>query len=304
MDLRKIGSFLKELRKEKGMTQEQLAERFGVSGRSVSRWETGSNMPDLSILVELAEYYGVDIKEILNGERKGRAMDKELKETLQKVADYSELEKKNALKAGNTAFLLMFGICTAAIVLQMLLTADLKAVLGETAALVLGGVVYMGIMVHHGIWETGSGIKSTPAHDAVISILCAAGFSVIYAGSLLQKGAGNVQAMKIAGSFFVGIAVIGFCVLRFLAYSSSQRKREAREEAQELVKLCTVQDNLQAEMLLEALREQNIPAVKEDLGNAGLLNLYGGNSRAGERIYIEKRNENKAQEILKGLGLL
>ena len=56
MDQKKIGSFLKELRKEKGLTQEQLAERLKVSSRSVSRWETGNNMPDLSILVELSDF--------------------------------------------------------------------------------------------------------------------------------------------------------------------------------------------------------------------------------------------------------
>ena len=59
MDQKKIGEFLKQLRKEKGLTQEQLAERVVVSGRTVSRWETGSNMPDLSVLVELADYYDV-----------------------------------------------------------------------------------------------------------------------------------------------------------------------------------------------------------------------------------------------------
>ena len=62
MDQQKIGSFLKELRKEKNLTQEQLAEALNVSGRTVSRWETGSNMPDLSILVELADFYDVDIR--------------------------------------------------------------------------------------------------------------------------------------------------------------------------------------------------------------------------------------------------
>ena len=50
----KIGSFLKELRNEKGITQEQFAEQLGVSNRTVSRWETGSNMPDISLLVEIA----------------------------------------------------------------------------------------------------------------------------------------------------------------------------------------------------------------------------------------------------------
>ena len=42
MDQQKIGSFLKELRKEKGFTQEQLAEELGVAGRTISRWETGN----------------------------------------------------------------------------------------------------------------------------------------------------------------------------------------------------------------------------------------------------------------------
>ena len=46
MDQKKIGSFLKELRKEKGLTQEQLAELMYVSDRTVSRWETGSNPAD------------------------------------------------------------------------------------------------------------------------------------------------------------------------------------------------------------------------------------------------------------------
>ena len=94
IDQVKIGSFLKELRKEKELTQEQLAEKFGVSSRSVSRWENGNTMPELGILVELADYYEVDIKEIIDGERKSESMKKEEKETLQKVADYAEAEKK------------------------------------------------------------------------------------------------------------------------------------------------------------------------------------------------------------------
>jgi transcriptional regulator with XRE-family HTH domain len=46
MDQVKVGSFLKELRKEKNLTQENLAEQLNVPGRTISRWETGSNMPD------------------------------------------------------------------------------------------------------------------------------------------------------------------------------------------------------------------------------------------------------------------
>ncbi len=97
MDQKKSGSFLRELRKEKQLTQEQLAERFGVTSRSVSRWETGSNMPDLSILVELADFYDVDIRDIIDGERKGEDMNKEEKERLRLVVDYAETEKNTLL---------------------------------------------------------------------------------------------------------------------------------------------------------------------------------------------------------------
>ena len=98
MDQKKIGSLLKELRKEKGLTQEQLAEHFLVSARSVSRWENGINMPELSLLVELADFYDVDIREIIDGERKSENMNKEEKEVLRKLADYAENEKDSLMK--------------------------------------------------------------------------------------------------------------------------------------------------------------------------------------------------------------
>ena len=90
MDQMKIGAFLKKLRKEKNLTQEQLAEQFNVSGRTVSRWETGINMPDISILVNLAEFYNVSIPEIIDGERKSEKMNEEVKETVLKLSNYAE----------------------------------------------------------------------------------------------------------------------------------------------------------------------------------------------------------------------
>ena len=74
MNQQKIGGFLRELRIEKNFTQEQLAEALGVSNRSVSRWETGSNMPDLDLLLELSRFYGVGVDEILDGKRNMRHM--------------------------------------------------------------------------------------------------------------------------------------------------------------------------------------------------------------------------------------
>ena len=94
MDLVKTGAFLRELRKEKNITQEELAEKMGVARRTVSRWETGANMPDMDILIDISDFYGVDLREILDGERKNKQMDKEIKETVLKVAEYENEGKK------------------------------------------------------------------------------------------------------------------------------------------------------------------------------------------------------------------
>ena len=98
MDQKMIGSFLKELRKEKNITQEQLAETLGVSGRTVSRWETGTNMPDISLLVDMAEMFDVSVPEIINGERKNENMSEEVKETAQSLSVYATSEKEGIVK--------------------------------------------------------------------------------------------------------------------------------------------------------------------------------------------------------------
>jgi transcriptional regulator with XRE-family HTH domain len=98
MDSQKIGKFLKELRKEKSLTQEQFAEQIGVSGRTVSRWETGSNLPDISLLVEIADFYDVDVREIIEGERKSEMMDEEVRDVANKMADYATAEKGKLLR--------------------------------------------------------------------------------------------------------------------------------------------------------------------------------------------------------------
>ena len=121
MDQQKIGQFLRECRKEKGITQEQLAEMLGVTNRSVSRWENGSNLPDLDILIEMADYYDVELRELLDGERKNEKMDKELEETVLKVAEYSNEDK---IKLSKRMHLLFIGGFVAAVTYMILLFTD------------------------------------------------------------------------------------------------------------------------------------------------------------------------------------
>ena len=102
MDQKKAGCFFKKLRKEKGLTQEKIAEQINVSGRTISRRETGTNMPDFDILIEMADFYEVVIRELIDVERKSEMMNKEMKETVLKVADYSNEEKTDIPSVGVT----------------------------------------------------------------------------------------------------------------------------------------------------------------------------------------------------------
>ena len=69
MDMSKMGAFLQMLRKEQGLTQEQLGEKLHISSKTISRWETGTYMPPVEMLLALSELYGVSMNELVAGER-------------------------------------------------------------------------------------------------------------------------------------------------------------------------------------------------------------------------------------------
>ena len=92
------GKFIALKRKQKNLTQEQLAEKLGVSNKTISKWETGANMPDISLLVNIAEIFNVSIPEIINGERKSEIMEKEAKKVAEAMSDYATAEKAVLLK--------------------------------------------------------------------------------------------------------------------------------------------------------------------------------------------------------------
>ena len=69
MDMSKMGAFLQTLRREQGLTQEQLGEKLRISSKTISRWETGTYMPPVEMLLALSELYGVSMNELVAGER-------------------------------------------------------------------------------------------------------------------------------------------------------------------------------------------------------------------------------------------
>lgn len=69
MDQMKIGKFIASCRKEKNLTQAQLAEKLGITDRAISKWETAKSMPDTGLMSELCELLGISVNELFSGEK-------------------------------------------------------------------------------------------------------------------------------------------------------------------------------------------------------------------------------------------
>ena len=94
MDQLKIGKFIAECRKQKCLTQIQLAEKLSITDKAVSKWERGVAMPDTSIMLELCDILGISVNELLSGEKID--MENNSKKNEQLLLDMAkELEKKN-----------------------------------------------------------------------------------------------------------------------------------------------------------------------------------------------------------------
>ena len=95
MDQIKIGKFILNCRKEKGLTQEQLAEKLGVTSKSISRWENGNTMPDYSLLKDLCNELDINVNELLSGEKiKGNDYMNKSEENLIKLRKQIDKRKK------------------------------------------------------------------------------------------------------------------------------------------------------------------------------------------------------------------
>ena len=94
MDQLKIGKFIAECRKQKNLTQMQLAEKLGITDKAISKWERSIAMPDTSIMLELCDILGISVNELLSGEK--ISMENNNQKNEQLLLDMAkELEKKN-----------------------------------------------------------------------------------------------------------------------------------------------------------------------------------------------------------------
>ena len=110
MNQEKIGKFIATCRKEKKITQSELSEQLGVTDRSVSNWETGKNMPDLSLFKPLCEILGITINELLSGEKLDKEKYQEkFEENIVNTIDYST-KKINKYSQIISLIIIIFGL--------------------------------------------------------------------------------------------------------------------------------------------------------------------------------------------------
>lgn len=108
MNREEIGMFIATLRKEKKLTQEELAERLGVTNKTISRWETGKYMPDLSLLSELSKELGVTINDLLNGERIDKdELEEKTEENIVETINHAQI----IIKKSNRKLLIVISSC-------------------------------------------------------------------------------------------------------------------------------------------------------------------------------------------------
>ncbi len=95
MNQEKIGKFIAQCRKEKKLTQMQLAEKLNISDKAISKWETGRGMPDSSIMLELCNHLGINVNELLSGEHlKAEKYEEKANENIINIVKEADKNKK------------------------------------------------------------------------------------------------------------------------------------------------------------------------------------------------------------------
>lgn len=230
MDPIKCGNYLKALRKEKGLTQEQLAEMLGVTNRSVSRWETGANLPDIDIIIILSEYYNVDIRDLLGGEnrktencaeeRSGETMQPEEKEVIVKAAEYGS-EKERGLTRK-----VFFAVLAGVAALAISLFAAFKLLNNAKGSGVIMFAAVIAFTIYCIVLQIPQSHRST--YGYLVTLI--SGFIAVIVSNaavlLLFFAAGDYHNYGIAGLFYaLGIIIVVFTIAGIIARLVIKKQR-------------------------------------------------------------------------------
>lgn len=143
IDNEKFGRFVAALRRAKGLTQLELGERLFVSDKTVSKWERGQSMPNVDLLLPLAEALGVSMTELLRGERIAPAQKLDNDEVEHLVTTSLDLSAQSALHKNKRRWGLVFGLAAALVLaeLAIILALGVPAAALDTSLLLVSGLM-------------------------------------------------------------------------------------------------------------------------------------------------------------------
>lgn len=156
MDIERVGNFLSELRRKKGLSQEQLGEKIGVTNKTISRWETGKYLPPVDALEALSNFYGITINEILSGkslsaEEFKKSAEENLKDTLSTSA-FTIKDKiefyKSKWKKDHAMGMIIEVILIGAVIITGIVLNNIVLIFGLMAAFVWTIVKYNQMMAY------------------------------------------------------------------------------------------------------------------------------------------------------------
>ena len=120
MDQVKIGKFISQMRKEKGLTQKQLGEELLISDKTISKWETGKGMPDVSLMLPLCDKLGINVNELLTGERiPDEDYKKKAEENIMNIMREKEESIRKIIISAISAVITILASCTLIVVAGM-----------------------------------------------------------------------------------------------------------------------------------------------------------------------------------------
>lgn len=143
-------------------------------------------------------------------------------------------ERQNQIvdKVGKISFLVMFWVCAAVIIGEMLWKGSMENVAGETVIFLAGGITYLAGSIKNGIWSRQNR-KMSIGQTLMGSVICSAVFSVIYAVLISRKAADGEVVMKYTAFFFIGITVLCFLCLQIMGRITEAQKRKQEEKYSE-----------------------------------------------------------------------
>ncbi|MGI6178059.1 MAG: helix-turn-helix domain-containing protein [Eubacterium sp.] len=147
MDQVQIGKFIASERKQKGLTQRQLADELGISDKTISKWETGNGFPEISLVLPLCEHLDINVNELLTGER---LSDKEYKQKAEE--NMVDMIREKEANQRNLKLTNIVGVMsTTVFIVLMMIVAIYGYSMPKTAAIILAvtgiGVFAVGLYV-------------------------------------------------------------------------------------------------------------------------------------------------------------